>query len=85
MEEQLNNVLDAFAEFAEAYPRDVLPLVAGLFVALFECSVENEGGDQKQEIRVSSDGLRDIVICAKPNALVNRRRSTKCGGYRHRP
>ena len=67
MEEQRNNLLDAFAEFAEAYPRDVLPLVAGLFVALFECSVENEGGDQKQEIRVSSDGLRDIVICAKPN------------------
>ena len=67
MEEQLDNLLDAFAEFAEAYPRDVLPLVAGLFVALFECSVENEGGDQKQEIKVSSDGLRDIVICAKPN------------------
>ena len=71
MEEQRNNLLDAFAEFAEAYPRDVLPLVAGLFVALFECSVENEGGDQKQEIRVSSDGLRDIVICAKPNICVN--------------
>ena len=69
MEEQRNNLLDAFAEFAEAYPRDVLPLVAGLFVALLECSVKNEGGDPKQEIRVCSDGRRDIVICAKPNEL----------------
>ena len=67
MEEQRNNLLDAFAEFSEAHPQDVLPLIAGLFVGLFECSVENEGGDPKREIRVSSDGLRDIVICAKPN------------------
>lgn len=43
MEEQRNNLLDAFTEFAEAHPRDVLPLVAGLFVALLECSVKNRG------------------------------------------
>ena len=67
MEDQQKNLLDVFAEFAEAHPQDVLPLIAGLFVALFEFSVENEGGDPKREIRVSSDGLRDIVICAKPN------------------
>ena len=75
MEEQRDNLLDAFAEFAEAHPQDVLPLIAGLFVALFEFSVENEGGDPKKEIRVSGDGLRDIVICAKPNAKVKRRQS----------
>ncbi len=26
-----------------------------------------------------------MAALKRPNALVNRRRSTKCGGYRHRP
>lgn len=67
-EETQEELQDAFAEFAAEYPQSALALITGLFVGLLEYSVENAGGDQKQEIKIDGCGKRDITVSAVPNA-----------------
>lgn len=72
-EETQEELQDAFAEFAAEYPQSALALMTGLFVGLLEYSVENAGGDPKQEIKIDGCGKRDITVSAVPNDRVEGR------------
>lgn len=72
-EETQEELQDAFAEFAAEYPQSALALMTGLFVGLLEYSVENAGGDPKQEIKIDGCGKRDITVSAVPNVQVQGR------------
>ena len=67
-EETQVKLQDAFTEFAAEYPKSALAMITGLFVGLLEYSVENAGGDPKQEIKIDGCGKRDITVSAVPNA-----------------
>lgn len=67
-EETQEELQDAFTEFASKYPKSALALITGLFVGLLEYSVEDAGGDPKQEIKIDGCGKRDITVSAVPNA-----------------
>ena len=63
-ETQIEELQDAFAEFAAEYPQSALALITGLFVGLLEYSVEEQGGDKNQEIKIDGSGKRDITVHA---------------------
>lgn len=64
-EERKNELSDAFIEFAAEYPQSALSLITGLFVGLLEFSVEEQGGDSSQEIKIDGCGKRDIIVAAR--------------------
>ena len=63
-ESQMEELQDAFVEFAAEYPQSALALITGLFVGLLEYSVEEQGGDKNQEIKIDGSGKRDITVHA---------------------
>jgi len=63
-EEISQELQDGFAEFAAEYPQSALALITGLFVGLLEYSVKEQGGDEKQEIKIDGCGKRDITVHA---------------------
>jgi hypothetical protein len=68
-EETEDELQGAFIGFASEYPKSALALITGLFVGLLEYSVEQNGGDPKNEIKIDGCGKRGITVSAvKPDA-----------------
>lgn len=63
-EERREELEHAFAEFAAEYPQTALATITGLFVGLLTFSVEEQGGDASQTIRIDGCGKRDITLHA---------------------
>ena len=63
-DERKEELEHAFAEFAAEYPQTALATITGLFVGLLTFSVEEQGGDSTQAIKIDGMGKRDITLHA---------------------
>jgi hypothetical protein len=63
-EQKKEEIENAVLEFASEYPNTTLAMLTGLFVGLLEFTVEQQGGDPYQEIKIDGNGKRDITLHA---------------------
>lgn len=63
-QDQEDELQAAFIAYASEYPQSALALITGLFVGLLEYSVEEQGGDKNNEIKIDGCGKRDITLSA---------------------
>lgn len=53
---------DGLVAAYEADPREAIALITGLFVGLLEDAIRRGGGDPDRQIKVNSEGERDITV-----------------------
>lgn len=60
-------IIDSVASFADEYPSTALALLTGMFVGLLEHEIKVGGCDPSMEIRINSQGRRDITVHSATN------------------
>jgi hypothetical protein len=63
-EEQTENLINEFTDFAAEYPQSALSLIIGLFVSLLEHSIKEQGGDENKAIKIDGGEKRDVTVHA---------------------